>query len=47
MSFWIVIGILVLIAIWAIATYPITEERAHEVRAELERRRGVAAPVGA
>ncbi len=28
------------IAIWAITTYPITEERAHEVRAELERRRG-------
>lgn len=35
------------IAIWAIATYPITEERAHEVRAELERRRGAAAPVTA
>lgn len=31
------------IAIWAIATYPITEERAHEVRGELERRRGVVA----
>jgi GPH family glycoside/pentoside/hexuronide:cation symporter len=28
------------IAIWAITTYPITEERAHEVRAALERRRG-------
>jgi GPH family glycoside/pentoside/hexuronide:cation symporter len=28
------------IAIWAIATYPITEEKAREVRAELERRRG-------
>lgn len=28
------------IAIWAIAAYPITEERAHEVRVELERRRG-------
>ncbi len=28
------------IAIWAIATYPITEEKAHEVRQELERRRG-------
>ncbi|MEO8139553.1 MAG: MFS transporter [Gemmatimonadota bacterium] len=28
------------IAIWAIATYPITEEKAHEVRKELERRRG-------
>lgn len=29
------------IAIWMIATYSITEERAHEVRAELEARRGV------
>ena len=29
------------VAIWAIAAYPITEERAHEVRTELERRRGV------
>jgi GPH family glycoside/pentoside/hexuronide:cation symporter len=28
------------IAIWAIATFSITEERAHEVRLELERRRG-------
>ncbi len=28
------------IAIWAIATFSITEERAHEVRVELERRRG-------
>ena len=28
------------IAIWAIATFPITEEKAHEVRMELERRRG-------
>ncbi len=28
------------VAIWAIATFSITEERAHEVRAELERRRG-------
>lgn len=28
------------VAIWAIMTYPITEERAHEVRQELERRRG-------
>lgn len=28
------------IGIWAIAAYPITEERAHEVREELERRRG-------
>jgi len=30
------------IAIWAIATFPITEERAHEVRLALEARRGVA-----
>jgi GPH family glycoside/pentoside/hexuronide:cation symporter len=28
------------IAIWAIATFSITEERAHEVRLELEKRRG-------
>jgi len=28
------------VAIWAIATFPITEERAHEVRLELEARRG-------
>ncbi|MCX5731152.1 MAG: MFS transporter, partial [Deltaproteobacteria bacterium] len=28
------------LAIWAIATYPITEEAAHEVRAKLEARRG-------
>jgi GPH family glycoside/pentoside/hexuronide:cation symporter len=28
------------IAIWMIATYSITEERAYEVRLELERRRG-------
>ena len=28
------------IAIWVFSTYHITEERAHEVRAELERRRG-------
>jgi GPH family glycoside/pentoside/hexuronide:cation symporter len=28
------------IAIWAIALFPITEEKAHEVRLELERRRG-------
>jgi GPH family glycoside/pentoside/hexuronide:cation symporter len=28
------------IAIWAVATFPITEERAHEVRLELEARRG-------
>jgi len=29
-----------LLAIWAVLTYPITEARANEVRAELERRRG-------
>lgn len=29
-----------LIAIWAIASYPLTEQRAHEIRAELEARRG-------
>ena len=28
------------IAIWIIATYEITEARAHEIREELERRRG-------
>jgi GPH family glycoside/pentoside/hexuronide:cation symporter len=28
------------IALWIIATYTITEEKAHEIRAELERRRG-------
>jgi len=28
------------IAIWLIASYPITEQKAHEVRVELERRRG-------
>jgi GPH family glycoside/pentoside/hexuronide:cation symporter len=28
------------IAIWAIASYPITEEKAHEVRLQLEARRG-------
>jgi glycoside/pentoside/hexuronide:cation symporter, GPH family len=28
------------IAIWAVVSYPITEARAHEVREELERRRG-------
>jgi GPH family glycoside/pentoside/hexuronide:cation symporter len=28
------------LAIWAIASYSITEEKAHEVRQELERRRG-------
>lgn len=30
------------IAIWAVARFPITEESAHEVRVELERRRGSA-----
>jgi len=30
------------IAIWAIATFPITEEKAHQVRMELEKRRGKA-----
>ena len=30
------------IAIWAIATYPINEQRAYEVRKELEARRGAA-----
>ncbi|UCC24843.1 MAG: MFS transporter, partial [Gemmatimonadales bacterium] len=29
-----------LIAIWAVWSYPLTEEKAHEVREELERRRG-------
>jgi GPH family glycoside/pentoside/hexuronide:cation symporter len=29
------------IAIWMIAAYPITEEKAHEVRMELEKRRGI------
>jgi GPH family glycoside/pentoside/hexuronide:cation symporter len=28
------------VAIWMVATYPITEQKAHEVRLELERRRG-------
>jgi len=28
------------IAIWAIAAYPITEQKAHEVRMQLEQRRG-------
>ena len=30
------------IAIWVIATYRITEEKAHEVRMQLEARRGKA-----
>ena len=29
-----------LIAIWAVKSFPITEEKAHEIRAELEKRRG-------
>ena len=33
-----------LVAIWAIVRYPITEARAHEVRQELERRRGKSGP---
>jgi GPH family glycoside/pentoside/hexuronide:cation symporter len=28
------------VAIWMVATYPITEQKAYEVRMELERRRG-------
>ena len=32
-----------LLAMWAVATFPITEERAHEIRSELEQRRGAAA----
>jgi len=35
-----------LLAIWAVASFSITEERAHEIRVELERRRG-AVPVPA
>lgn len=34
-------------AIWAVAAFPITEERAHEVRQELERRRGALGPAPA
>ena len=30
------------LAIWAIATYSITEEKAHDVRQQLEARRGIA-----
>ncbi len=33
-----------LLAMWAIAAFPITEERAHQIRVELEQRRG--APEG-
>ena len=32
------------LAMWAVATFPITEERAHEIRDELEQRRGAPAP---
>ncbi len=35
------------IAIWAIIAYPITEEKAHEVRTELEQRRGTGGEVTA
>ena len=35
------------LAIWAIAAYPITEESAHQVRTELERRRGPAEAIPA
>jgi GPH family glycoside/pentoside/hexuronide:cation symporter len=34
------------VAIWAVATYPITEERAYAVRAEIERRRGAGQSAG-
>jgi GPH family glycoside/pentoside/hexuronide:cation symporter len=30
------------VAIWAVATYPITEKKAHEIRVQLEARRGAA-----
>lgn len=33
-----------LLAMWAVATFPITEARAHEIREQLEQRRGVAMP---
>ena len=32
------------LAIWAVYSFSITEERAHEIRQELEQRRGTAAP---
>jgi GPH family glycoside/pentoside/hexuronide:cation symporter len=35
------------IAIWVIASYPITEEKAHDIRKELERRRGASAAAAA
>ncbi len=31
------------LAIWAVYCFPITEKKAHEIRAELEKRRGIAA----
>ncbi len=31
------------LAMWAVAAFPITEERAHEIRVELEQRRGAIA----
>jgi GPH family glycoside/pentoside/hexuronide:cation symporter len=31
------------LAIWAVYCFPITEDKAHEIRAELEKRRGIAA----
>jgi GPH family glycoside/pentoside/hexuronide:cation symporter len=34
------------LAIWAVVKFPITEDRAYEVRQELERRRGRPGPVG-
>jgi GPH family glycoside/pentoside/hexuronide:cation symporter len=33
-----------LLAMWAVSCFPITEERAHEIRIELEQRRGTASP---
>ena len=35
------------LALWAVATFSITEERAHEIRDELEQRRGAAVAVPA
>ena len=34
-----------MVAIWIVASYEITEEKAHEVRAELERRRGAVSAI--
>ncbi len=36
-----------LLAMWAIASFPITEQKAHEVRKALEKRRGAVAAAGA